>query len=146
MIRANDHDGSDGLDEVDQDLLDADRELDEHERRHLMVAGAQAWEAVMRGLTVRARRTYSVAKPEEFRQCVSEHMDGVQRMVMVNSEVYHCAVCGRLLKDRGSPVASGILAERRRLAGLLADVEKTTNPDERTRAWRKFRAALGLTR
>lgn len=126
------------------ELLDADRDLTREEMNRLRVAGEEAWADVTEILVQGSRLTYRVASEEELRQCIQNHLDSTERIVMANAEAYHCWVCGRLLKDRNSPVASSILVERSRLAALFTDAETQPPGPERRRLWQRFRAALGL--
>lgn len=128
-----------------EELLTARRELTEFERERLQRYSAAAWETVSATIAARAHDTYMVASAQDFRECIGEHMTLVEQFDMVGADVFHCVVCGRLLKDRRTPLASSILLERRRLAAMLTEVEQAPRGSrERARLWLVFRAGLGL--
>lgn len=126
-----------------RELLETDRELTGEERAQLMSVGQQEWAAVHSTLITKAKAVYSVADHDSFNACVFQHMDANDRTAMVVAEVYECPGCGRLLKDRRSPVASSILLERKRLRTLWMNVEDADEAAMPT-ALRTFRRALGV--
>ena len=127
------------------DLLKADRELTDQEMQRLRDLTDQEWSLVHQQLFARARTTYSVVPPEEFGHCVQLHMQTIDYMEMVNSDAFCCPVCGKLLKDRGTPVAAALLSERKRLAELYVQADgSTAGSIEATRRWNRLRAALGI--
>ena len=127
----------------DEDLLEVDRELSPEEQGRLARIGRISWHQLLQMLVSRARTTYSVSEPEQFTICVREHLSHDQRADMVNADVYTCPQCSNLLKDRQTPVASGILLERMRLRELWLDVEQAPTSDFDVR-FDRFRRALGL--
>lgn len=130
--------------EVVAELLDLERELTVEEMLVLRRHTDQVWASLTARIDAKVSASYGVSSPETFRQCLDEHLDQVQIIVMLLAEVYNCPLCGRLLKDRQSSVASAILLERRRVAGMLRDVETAPIGEERSRLWHRLRAGLGL--
>jgi hypothetical protein len=127
------------------ELLHADRELTHEERQRLRTMAAAGWSTIQSLMRGRAREVYSLAKPEDFGECVFQHMNIDQRAALVFADVYQCPVCGRLLKDRKTPVASSLLLERMRLRELWLAVESAEDDEQaRGEAMRRFRSALGL--
>lgn len=134
--------------DVDPDvveLLEADRELTEHERGQLQRLGQRGWVGLQALLHGRARAVYAVAAPEDFAFCTQSHMSESDRQEMIGAEVYQCPGCGRLLKDRKTGIATSILLERGRLRELWLDVEGA-HDEEYPSAMARFRRALGLAR
>ncbi len=125
------------------ELLDADRELTEHERRRLRTLAATGWAHITGALRNRAHQTYSLAEAADFAECIFNHMSVDDRASMILADVYNCPGCSRLLKDRRTPVASGILVERERMRQLWLQVEQAPE-GERQAAIDRFRSALGL--
>lgn len=125
------------------DLLTADRELSDQEMERLRLASKQEWATLSQMLRHKASATYAVADVADFEFCVTEHMDSADWAEMVVAGVFQCPTCSRLLKDRGTPVASAILLERRRVRDLWEAVEAAA-PDSRENAMTRFRRGLGL--
>jgi len=82
-------------------LLDLDRELTDTERATLMAAGLAAIRDSAAMAAERAHLTYGVAAPEDFADCVLNHLSEVARANLAANNMYTCPDCGRLLKDRG---------------------------------------------
>jgi hypothetical protein len=127
----------------DTDLLDVERELNAAEQQRLRQLGERSWLDIQASLSSRAKAVYAAAAPEDFAECVGEHMEGEDRTALALAEVYQCPRCARLLKDRKTPVASALLQERLRIQQLWMDVEKA-QPKEMDEAVERFRRALGL--
>jgi hypothetical protein len=128
----------------DSELLHAERELTITEMTRLRQLGEKTWLAMGRIIKHQAGLTYAMAEPADFSSCVQEHLTAIQRSAMVAANVFTCPECGLLLKDRGVPVATSILLERRRLAEMWMLVEQATDDEQRAEAARRFRTALGL--
>lgn len=126
------------------ELLHADRELTHEERQRLRTMAAAGWSTIQSLMRGRAREVYALASPQDFGECVFQHMNIDQRASLVFADIYQCPVCGRLLKDRRTPVASSLLLERMRLRDLWLQVEMAEDEDFRVEAMRRFRSALGL--
>jgi hypothetical protein len=128
------------------ELLELERELTPEEQAILSRYSDEVWRTLTNDANSKVRAAYEVSDLSTFSNCMTVHMDQMATIDMVTSEVYHCPQCGRLLKDRRSPIASALLQERRRLAGMLTDVEDTqVDTPERASRWARFRAALGLS-
>ncbi len=126
------------------EILGLERDLTVEEMLILRQHTDQVWSALTRQIDEKVSASYGVSTPEAFKHCIDTHLDQVQIIVMLLAEVYNCPFCGRLLKDRHSPVASAILMERQRVAGMLRDVETAPIGEERSRLWHRLRAGLGL--
>ena len=109
----------------------------------LELLSKHGWNQVMQLLAQRSKSAYNAAASEVFTRCVQQHMNDDDRSTMMAADVYVCPECETLLKDRKSPVASGILLERKRLAQLWLDVE-TASIRDFDAAFDRFRRALGL--
>lgn len=132
-----------GGDDETSDLAAVERELTQVEQERLMALAEEAWRDIVASFADQARAAYSVAPREAFALCVGTHMNRRARQSMLRAEVYHCPVCGRLLKDRHTTAASSILLERRRLRELWREVQRLPSGPERDSALRKFVVALG---
>lgn len=130
--------------DVVAEILGLERDLTVEEMLILRVHTDHVWAELTRRIDARISASYGVSAPEAFRDCLDAHLDQVQIIVMLLADVYNCPICGRLLKDRQSPVASAILMERQRVAGMLRDVETAPIGEERSRLWNRLRAGLGL--
>lgn len=128
-----------------EELLNTDRDLTGAERRTLRALAAAGWEQLSSLLTQRSREAYDAADPQAFGKCVTAHLDIVQIRELICADAYHCPQCGQLLKDRRTPVASTILLERRRMAGLWKAVEEAGNDEQRRMAMHRFRTGMGLS-
>lgn len=126
------------------DLLETDRELSAEELDVLQQVADGAWMTLRSELHDRAANVYGVAAPDEFTECVTQHMDLEARRAMAEAEVYSCPDCGRHLKDRRTPVASSVLGERRRLRDLYLCMDRASEGPDREKATRQFIAALGI--
>ncbi len=125
------------------ELVNADRELTDDERSRLRAASQAGWEDIGKFLASRARAAYT-ADSDDFAECVFQHMDEDQRVIMVAADLYNCPECGRLLKDRKNPVASSILLERGRLREAWLRVEQARDSETAEQALVQFKKALGL--
>ncbi len=125
------------------ELIHADRDLTPAEEETLRRYTEDSWASISRALALRARAVYSVAKIEDFRRCVREHMDLDDWSEMAHAELYHCPSCGLLLKDRGTPVAAAALLERQRIRRLWQAVQDADEGPDKTEAQRRFIAGLG---
>lgn len=143
MTRQQDPDIETDLD----DLLTADRELTEAEMDRLRRLSDQEWTQVTTTLFRQARRSYAVAAPDQFANCVTKHMVDIDYAEMINSDVFRCPHCDRLLKDRGTAVGEALSLERQRLADLLVSAEGAdAGSIEAQQRWNRLRTALGIPR
>lgn len=131
-------------DEQLKELIDTDRELTPEEQTRLRTLAAAGWAHINRFFAGKAVLAYTMATPADFADCVFGHMDVDARSLLINADVYTCPTCGRLLKDRRTPVASGILLERARLRRLWQDVENASDRS-RDEAMARFTYALGIS-
>ncbi len=132
------------LDDDVAELLTTDRELTRQEMDRLRRVGKKHWSDLAQMVQDRARNAYSVADPEDFERCVTQHMSASDWGDMVVSGIFMCPVCARLLKDRQSPVATAVLLERTRVRKLWEEVERSS-PEQLDARMAVFRRALGLS-
>lgn len=125
------------------ELLEADRELSPDEMQELAGISAIGWDQVVRRAEQLSARVYAVATPDEFFQCCKEHMNGADRSDMVRADLYTCR-CGRVLKDRRTPVSAAVLGERERIRNLWLQVEEAEGTEDFSAAVDLFRRAIGL--
>jgi hypothetical protein len=104
----------------------------------------QEFGGLLRGIRRRSHATYAVCAPHILHNCLSNHLDVVQTQDMIEAEVFHCPVCGNLLKDRRTKIATAIMLERQRLKELWQGVEDHIGDPDFHLHLDRFRAALGL--